>query len=197
MMRMSNRYIGSATAGSRWPDPLRGPWSVTVHWGEQDGKAIPIGFDVRAFRGTPGSEDDPPRPLAPRSAPWTPLTAEMVRSLQVGALVDDSRANLAAMTEWFEQQPAPARRAATARSKVGAKRLGRPRDRDDAHYALVADLYRHAVATGDRAPAKAVTERLVEQGVRFSSVNDDAKRAQTRKWIAEARRRGLIPTAHP
>lgn len=186
------RYIGSASGGALWPDPLRGPWSVTVHWGEVDGKAIPIGMDIRCFKGVPGSSDDPPRPRFPRAAPWSasiPLSAEMVRALRVGELISESHAHVEEFEEWLATRTPAQRRRETKRSQRPKPHRGRPLDRDMDHYQRVADLYLEAVTTGSRTPAKSVYEALKADGVTFTSQDE---RGQVRKWIATAKDKHLL-----
>jgi hypothetical protein len=121
------------------------------------------------------------------------LSSEIVRSLRVGELVDESRENLSLLAEWYAGLPEGQQRSAARRSRLVTKGRGRPHDRDQAHYERVAALYREATAKGVRGPAKFVTERLAEQGEMFTSADESARRAQTRKWLAESRRRGLLP----
>lgn len=179
---MVQRYFGSASAKGRFPDPMRGPWTVTAHYGEQDGEVVCIGLDIRAFRGTPGDADNPPRPLT-RGSRWEPITANMVRGLRVPELVQEGRRNLAELGAWLERQPGPARRAA---KKAATKRTaGRPTTWDEAHYRKVADLYR---ANQGHGVAKAVYEALALEGYfPGGEATEQADRAKVRKWIATAR----------
>jgi hypothetical protein len=74
-------------------------------------------------------------------------------------------------------------------TKRGAARKRRP-SAGTRELARVADLYRAALAAGGesgRKPAKYVHERLVTDGV-------DATPVQVRKWIARARRDGVLPS---
>lgn len=184
---MTQTYLGSASASGRFPDPLKGPWTVTAHYGEQDGEVVCIGLDIRAFKGTPGDTQRPPRPLA-RGARWEPITSGLVRGLRVADLVRDGRAHLGQLSDWLARQPSTTQKA--ARRAANPSKPGRPSQYNDAHYRKVADLYR---ANQGHAPAKAVHAALAAQGQEFSSPHDtEAQRAQVRKWIAEARRRGLI-----
>lgn len=183
---MANKYLGSAPGTGLWPDPLRGPWRVVVHFGEVDGQVIPIGMDVRAFKGEPGDPDNPPHA---RTA-WTPLTASTVRQLPVGAVVDEARRNLQELTEWVGSLPTYDQERAKKRAQ--RRRAGPPVQHGDEHLVHVADLYRRASAANHRSPAKDVWQSLVAEGFQFQSSAEKGQRERVRKWIQEARRRGFI-----
>jgi hypothetical protein len=77
--------------------------------------------------------------------------------------------------------PELAKAAAARRVKL---RAPKKRLLDDAHYQLVADAYRGAVANG-LSPAKTLAD---ESGVPQGTVN---------RWIGESRRRGYLPPGEP
>lgn len=184
---MVQRFVGSASASGRFPHPLKGPWTITAHYGEQDGEVVCIGLDIRCFKGTPGDPNNPPRPLM-RGSRWEPITSGLVRGLRVQSLVQEGRRNLAELGAWLERQPSAVRKA--ARKAATRSTAGRPPAYDDDHYRKVADLYRANQGYG---AAKAVHQAFQAEGYQFSSpIDTDAQRAQVRKWISEARRRGLI-----
>lgn len=71
-----------------YPDPLRGPWSLTFHFTELNGIAECVGLDVRSFKeGT-------------RSTQLTPLTASLVRSLPVGQLTSTMALEARDLLQW-------------------------------------------------------------------------------------------------
>ncbi|MBK9180970.1 MAG: hypothetical protein IPM45_15660 [Acidimicrobiales bacterium] len=167
------RQVLAGKGTSLWPDPFAGPWAVTVHYAEVDGRVEPVGLDVRSFREVDGGAV---RPAAPRGR-LAPITATVVRSLPTAALVRATRRFLvesARKEAKSEKRPAAQRRALT----TAADRLDVP---EGDELTRAAAVYRQAWRSGDPAPTRAVAEAL---GV---GRNVAAKR------VARCRRLGLLP----
>ncbi len=176
-------------------DPSLRPVGVTIA-AYDDAEQVGEDGDYR-LEGAPAAASDPPELAA--------VTRKLFGQLPMGRMIDSSRARLLAsgvrsividdedsaggtilMTErgsqLLEAHRENRRRRSAERSPYGS--------RDD-FLALVADAYRVAVLEQPRRAAARTAELLTERDVYGSS--GDGSRVRVRKWIAEARRAGLIP----
>jgi hypothetical protein len=155
-----------------WPDPDHGPWLLRVSFATVEGRVVPVGFEMWAEPPpAPASgwarwlRDMPPGTVG---TPVAPLTGEAVR-VPLGRLTDEVVASARkARGAW------PGLKVAAA----GGRRVGRPPLYGQAHFERVAAVYR---AT-PRSPTVAVADAF---GV---------PRTTSRKWVARARRMGLLPS---
>ncbi|HKT00405.1 MAG TPA: hypothetical protein VJT31_12800 [Rugosimonospora sp.] len=157
-------------------DPDGHVWHLTVHWARINGTAVPVGLDLHAYTQTPTR-------MQPTGGV---LTAAVLRSVRVAAVVEATRRHGAWPTTPPPRQPKP-RRAPQA----GTRGAGRPVERGDDFIAEVAALYREAKAVGGepaRKPWRYVAEQLEARGV--PGVTD----GQLKNWSRRAKNLGLLPT---
>lgn len=160
---------------TRWPDPSVGPWVVTLRWRAAGDRAECIGLEFQ--------------PVNHEVA--EPLTATLMRSLPVAGLIARAR------QERYEQAGGSLAEAAADGQvvDVGAglldelvaasqpwelPRKGRPVDLTPDFYARVAEVYSAALLAGT-APLRAVEGRWT------------TSRPTASRWVASARRLGLLP----
>lgn len=161
-----------ATYWTRWPDDTNGVLWVGLHWNERHGETCLVGLEVwteppGTARQSLGPEADAIDDVSPY--PPTALRIEDVRGLRLADLVARFRGSLG-----------------PEHASVGAsvaRRGGRPRLYGPDHHALVAAIYRAAVAAGRADPTKATAEWF---GVARSTAN---------KWVARARAEGALEPA--
>ncbi|HVB53908.1 MAG TPA: hypothetical protein VNF24_06905 [Candidatus Acidoferrales bacterium] len=186
-----------------WPDET-GPYQVRLWLQDIEGRPRIVGLEMWGI--APQNE---PWWGPVREGPDSAITASAIR-VPLGKWLDDWAAENrryaeAALRPEFLAEVAktwpdlPLRQvqkdAAFAKARSAAidyleqnvqRRRGRPTVPDEL-VRLVADQYRQALASGDRAPALAVTRYL--QLVKGSDVNE----ATVRRWIGLARKRGYLP----
>ena len=146
-------------------------WRVVLRWADIDGFVECVGVAIE-----PGQENR------------RVLSAAVLRRLPIGRLVREARASryrdaggdlLEAFGDGLVDEPVSTWLGESAapwgeRPARGKARL------DDQHFAQVAQLYSAAVQRG-RPPGKAVAEAM------------HASRPTVTRWLAEARKRGLLP----
>lgn len=193
----------------QWTNPKNGErWVVTVMW-QTDPSLRPVGVTVAAYgdaepvgedgdyqlEGVPASESDPPelakvtRGLFGDLPMARMIEASRTRLLSSEARVvlfdEDDNATLLRTekgSELLEAHREERRRRSAERSPYGSR---------DEWLALVAEAYRTAVREQPRRASARTAELLTERGT-YGASGDDG-RVRVRKWIAEARRAGLIP----
>jgi hypothetical protein len=161
----------------RWPDD-EGDLEVTVHLAVVEGRAEPVGLDLRTFRRT--GPERPSRALP--GARMRPITTYDLRGLRLAEIVAEARRRVASAllaptgdeewdaTPWaggLEEAWTPAGR-------------GRPPLYGPEHFREVAEVYRSAFAIG-MPPTLAVAKRFT------------VTKSTAAKWIAKARALGLLP----
>lgn len=156
-----------------WPDPLAGPWLVTIGWREIRGRWEPIGIKVEA------TEPTGPIPLESHI-----LTAKLVREIPVGDLVKSGRRKSQQVAEIvarsYEEQADP--KTAQEVRDYGRRfeaRAGRPPMLSDAHYRQVADVWINAWSSGE-SPTKTVQDHY------------HVSYPTAARWATESRRRGFL-----
>lgn len=159
-----------------WPDPIEGPWKVTIGFREIKGRFEPAGIKV---------EDTWPNPVTAANADDTHiLTAKVVREIPVGDLVKMGRRRLQetfeTVAEWDENEgdQESAQRMRDDGRKFEKKASGRPVLSDE-HYRQVAEIWMEAWNRG-YPPTKAVQDRYV---VSYPTAA---------RWATESRRRGFL-----
>ncbi len=118
-----------------WPDSVAGPFRITVEWGNVEGRADCIAFEIRTMPGQPP----------------VPLTTTLLRSIPLTGLVDEKRQVFAAQPPI----PSPTWRELWEERKAKG---GRPPLSDD-FLREVARVYSAAWQAGGT-PTKAVQEQL-------------------------------------
>lgn len=171
------KFLGSHS--SRWPDTLRGPWQLTFHWAEVDGRPECVGLDIRSFR----MKDDKARPVGPN---MSPVTATVLRRLNVGSLIEEARRDAEDIRRYWATAKGVPRRAkrlaaeqARAFDESDGRRMGRPPLYGPDHYERVAEVY----MAGGRQPRQAVARQF---GISPS---------QASKWIKKAEDMGFLQRA--
>lgn len=172
----------------RISEPLQGPWNVTYHFAEVDGRFECVGLDVRSFRAEPTVEvDEEGRPMAKLNyrtslggLPPAPVTTALIRELPVASLIRVARRDLRDVAISAARQPGQPAAKRRALREVAEEFVERPRRRyDDAHFARVAEVYVTAWKAG-KPPTLAVSEEM------------KASRSAAAKWVAKARKMGLL-----
>jgi hypothetical protein len=189
---------GSAAISSslRWPDDA-GPWEITAHWGQVNGRPVIVGLDVHSYAGQIMRVDG--------SMEWRPVgdqlaevTQGVLRGISITKIRDDTREALIRNSEALLAVLPPemelhaewaADRLSTLTAK-GERRKRRPAAGEDT-LRLVAALYTEAIGRGDKAPAKYVEDQLRERGE--PRLSTKGGRVLVRQWIRRARERGYLP----
>jgi len=166
-------------------------WHIRVNWRLVDERAVPVGIEVHSS------------PTAQREAdPWTdsdhakPVTRELFKRLPIGEVIEQGRAQVAAI--WEAETSRTAEDPETLRVRAALKQAGDSDTRSDETYRLVAEYYARVKADQRKglvgsAVAKATKARLELDG----RIPEGTTDVRVRKWIAEARRRGYLPPADP
>lgn len=171
-----------------WSDPATdlGPWRITFHWVEVEGRALCAGIDIRSYR--VADKDGTIEELG--SAPIRPVTATLIRALRIAELIQANKRGLRAQFELFKRFARDAETEArfdtqekTLEAARDPSKGGRPPDLGTAHFKNVATAYREAIAQGSPHARKAVADRF---GV---------APATAAKWIARARELHLLRPA--
>lgn len=159
------------------------PWAAHVTWQVTEGRAVPAAVTLYAMRGQP-------------------VTAEAWRGVRVADVIEQSRASSEALQQLLhtmgelaatvdaappdERQQERARRAEALHAARPRKRGGQPHYGED-HYRRVAQVYSAAIAASDPRPVLAV--------VRALGLDPKTDHTRAKGWVAQARKRGLIPPA--
>lgn len=157
-----------------WPDPHTGPFRLRLKFGQVAGREAITAVELR------GVAPEKPWPTEFPELPDAAVQAEDIR-LPLGALLDaqrmlhGSRAR-AARALWPENEA----NVQQYEQQHDVKPRGRPRT-SEAFLRQVADLYREAEVSGDRAPALLIAGELNARTVNTA-----------RGWIRQARKRGLL-----
>jgi len=191
-------------ASVRWPDAERGPWVVTAHWAKVNERAVIVGLDIRSFDHLDAPIGDDLAEVTQRVLRGIPISqirettrdqviaAHMMPSLAIHSapLVDGAKAPADSMhpedVAAIDQQATEAYRALTAK---GQPRKRRP-PATEALLRTVAELYTHAVTSGDKMPAKYVEAQLRAAGE--PRLSTKGGRVQVRQWVRRARERGYL-----
>lgn len=156
-----------------WPDPLAGPWLVTIGWRLIHDRWEPIGVKVEATE-----------PYGPGDLESHVLTAKVAREVPFGELVKTGRRKLKQSCEMIaelDEQQGHLEEAQWMRD-YGRKfeaRAGRPPMLSDDHYREVAAVWMEAWNTGEP------TTKAVER--RYTVSYPTAAR-----WATESRNRGFL-----
>jgi hypothetical protein len=183
----------------RWPDD--GPWWITAHWAQVDGRPAIVGLDIRSYFET--SIDDGDVVRTPVGDKLAEVTQRVLRGISISAVRDATRQQLLDSVSFTATLPAEDVAELADRGYWAAERLtaltakGEPRKRrpaaNDELLRHVAALYAYAVGSGDKAPAKYVEDQLRADGEpRLSTAGG---RVLVRQWIRRARERGYLD--HP
>jgi len=157
---------GESVSGGRWEDPARKMWSYKLTWRLVDDRPVCVAVELKSI----GDK---------------PITAALLRTFPIGALMAKSRAKHKDLQRWVAAN-VPERRAAAlalaeAWERSKATRSG-PKGYGAAHFADVATIYRTEAMRGNR-PTQAVADRFV------------VSKSAAAKWVARARAMGLLPPA--
>lgn len=166
------------------------PFVVFVHWARVDGKAVPVGLDLRCYIDyDPG---DGKRHVGPIHGQWTEITSPLIRKVRVAEEIEKSR-QLAPekLTKWNDDAVTAAQRKALADTAEAFAQPKRPKRgpaplwTDEVITSVVAPTYLNA---GPR-PVDAVRRALEEHA------GQRVTKEQARKAVARARARGVLPAA--
>jgi hypothetical protein len=151
------KHLGSHPL--RYPDRQRGPWVLTFHLAEHEGRVECVGLDVRAF-----VERASRRTKPPGADDAEPLTATFLRSLPVASLIAEAIHDSADVRRWVASGAAPgattqAEREAGRQAATLERQPGRRTQWTPERLAEVAAVYREALAVKGR-PTQAVAERF-------------------------------------
>lgn len=166
----------------RWPTKA-GPYTVTVHFDEIDGRPECVGLEMWGKSTTTGGSV---ARFAPGGgsveSPVTPLTAEALRSVPLGRLVAEARRRQAGLADRLSRLGGAAGASGERSKEVWAPRATRRRPiYDAAHWREVARIYNEAWQAGDD-PTSAVARHYY------------VSKSAAAKWVAKARNQmGLIP----
>jgi len=155
------------------PEPVRahGPWLVTLHWDEVNGRLECVHFEIRHGTG--------PRPV----------TTTLLRQLNLGRQITRWRRQLVIDADMVLDEDAADLFSPELRSYMAeTKRLaeGRRRRHGPDHYAEVAAVYSIAYRNGEP-PTKAVADHFTQQrGKRVP-------RSTAAKWVMKSRELGMLP----
>lgn len=174
-------FIGSV--GTPWPDPLKGPWTVTAHFALVNGRSECVGLDVRSFKMVQRVDDEGQSRAEYRVQPWAkpqPVTGAVLRSLPVAGIARVLRQDLADLAHWrAADQSLDKRTRGMLAKRAGELPETTYRVHSQEHYEQVAEVYAKAYRRGEY-PTKAVAEEL------------KATRSAAAKWVARARALGLL-----
>jgi hypothetical protein len=167
--------------------PYPAPYAARVTWQVADGRAVPTAVTLHAMHGQA-------------------VTAQAWRSVRLSEVIERSR-GMAGMVAGLpaevhrmgnavgralgkEAQPEPphvahSRAAAQAFRRHPERKRGGPPQFSEDHYRRVAEVYLAAVAVSDPHPVLAV--------VKAFGGDPRTDRVRAKGWVAQARRRGLIP----
>lgn len=155
-----------------WPDPDHGPWYFRLFFRGLNGRPECLGVELRSFR-WPQERSytvDGEGAGSFLMTKWqdkvdpTPLTTEILRSLNVGGLVRSTKQQRAEFDEWLaaqDERDAELLMARASQWKESSKGTGGARRQwTTARLAEVAAVYLHALDRGEP-PTKAVEEHLL------------------------------------
>ena len=185
----------------RWPDRRKGPWSLSFHWAEIDGRQECVGIEIwSGYEWHREYTDEAKRELIdelrriPGAVPAT-LTAGGLR-IPFTSLIETARRELLEMHRQAatmledggrddladRMQTIAARfdKQGTASRRTASRGRGRPRQYPPEHFVEVAEVYKAAWNDGDRHPTRAVAKKF---GVSDSTAA---------KWVARARADGAL-----
>lgn len=158
-------------------DPQGGPWALTYHWAEVNGRVECVGLDIRSFF-MEGDDATTYRPVWADTAA-VPISASFLRSLPVASLVRRARLLLGASAGWKASKTGDKATRAVLRSVTAELAESPRRLHGIEHFQRVAEVYSAAWQRGDH-PTKAVAEEM------------KATRSAAAKWVARARELGLL-----
>lgn len=175
-----------------WPDPELGPWRVHVWWRVQQGVPTPVGLEIRGWITEDEYKSSGPHnrlPLPSEDAVFPRIDGQLMRSFQMGALLDESRRLMVQHlqadrdeTGWPEGWKTSYAdwRASVAEERTALEGTRRGRDLGPDHYREVADVYAAAVQDGCP-PTAAVADHFT------------VSKSAAAKKVARARQRGFLP----
>jgi hypothetical protein len=189
MGKTKGRYLGRSAESV---DLDGATFHVRVHWAEVDGRAVPVGLDVRSFTSKReqrlwdelSTEDG--SDVRPVTQGWAAISSTVMRSLPTATVVDESRDHLLALLHAaVKQQPQLARPRKALRQKPQQAKPGRkPVLSDDDLRDVVAVAYKAGGSRGRQAVLKAL------EGLLGASHEGQAVNA-----IRRARKAGYLPPA--
>jgi hypothetical protein len=152
-----------------WPDPFEGPWRVTVHLAEVDGRLECVGIDLRSFGEAPAGTLEP-----------TALNAELWRSFPPAQAIAEAQSWMRPLAgavragkPGFAKDPRAKEVLARAAELVTRGRDGLGVD----HFLNVAVVYADTWASGGGDPVAAVTDHW------------GCARSTAGRWVSQARRK--------
>lgn len=151
-----------------WPDFEQGPWLLHFDWCAIEGRAECVGFAITSVV----PEGHRPGELVPPAGSVRRLSAQQIRDVPLGALVEEERPEWAAGWRALGQDD-------IAGAFAAPRGRRHPHDSPD-RLRQAAEVYRQAFAAG-QPPTKAVEEALV------------ISRSGAGKLVARARAAGLLP----
>ena len=173
--------------------PTDDDWQHSGRWAFSDGQFVITEFTIRSAVIAEGDED---RSLQVHEVPDKGITAQVLRSAQLGGIIRGVRRWLAGFDNYVKARLAESRKPLPAAEAQPTHKRGRPARSDD-YYRLVAELHlRVLLDPNERRTRKRVKELLLEDyGVKVSSEKTVAEH------VTEARRReyltpGQKGTAH-
>ena len=121
------RLSAGLTLDKRSPDQ----WHITVHWRLVDGRAMPVGIDVRSFHAPDGAAhyDDAGHRMfdtGDRNGIWPqgdvpkPVTRELFKRLPIGEVIEQGREQIALVWETLLPHGRPAPDALTVAEALAA-----------------------------------------------------------------------------
>jgi len=189
------RLSPGLTFDQRSPDQ----WHIRVHWRLVNGRAMPVGIDVRSFHAADGEarHDNAGRRVfrtGERKGVWPdgdvprPVTRELFKRLPVGEVIEQGREQVA--TVWETLLP-HGRTSSPDPVRVAEALAATPErvSRSDWKHRRAAELYAEASRTRHRKPSLSTWRRLNDEGVSCTP-------ERVRKWIQEARRKGYLPPSN-
>lgn len=175
-------WVPRLQAELQWPDATKGPWTITLWFGEVQGRMECVGFDVRAFRTLPDG-----RPAGYFDRDPEPLLASRLREIPFRRLVNEHLEQFAEhLTDVSEQG---GREALGVEKPLQAlahtpsrKRAGRRPEYGPDHFRDVARIYSAAYTAGLDSPTQTVADRF------------QVSKSTAAKWVAQARHQmGFLP----
>jgi hypothetical protein len=176
-------------------DPRSGfECSVTLIWSTNSDSAFSVPFRVQVTSGRTDPTDtaDIDRMLGLMPTKTIPLSSTMLRRIPYEKIIDASRKALIESNSFLSSNKISIPHQLQSETLLRQKKKGRPFDRPDEFYEKVAKLYIEAILSSGsvaRKPSKYIATKLAQEVRYLSSKN---RSAQIRKWVAEARKRGLL-----
>lgn len=180
-------------------DPISGrDFSVKLIW-ELQGKdqiAAPYMIQITAEKVDPMNSADIERRLGnSQTSSNYPISSTLIRRIPFEKITDASRQVLIQNNIFYSQHNVALVHEIDSEKLQTPRKPGRPFDRSDSFYLEVAKRYKEAKSLGGsvaRKPAKHIQGFVMDEIQHLPYKN---QLVQIRKWVAEARKRGYLPTA--